>query len=229
VLRSIRLPASLLLLAAACTATGARTPHGNPDPTGLRSAVRLVVSAPAGTSPSITATLRDASGERRVMGDDFRRTELLPSPHTAWYRAAESGALEVRVEVGGAPGESLGTGSVSLPLEEGWMWSVEALLYRPAAGIPAPPCSNCDVVARVPLRPSVSAGTVEGDSLFLRAARAPAAGARRSHRPDPGYNAEFLHSVCTRATICHFEGGATQNRPSLQALAPTEKSTRGCS
>jgi hypothetical protein len=84
--------------------------------------------------------------------------------------------MEVRIEVGGAPGESLGAGTVSLPLGDGGLWSVEALIHRPVAGIPAPPCFNCDVVARVPLRASASGGTAAGDSLFLRAARTPAAG-----------------------------------------------------
>jgi hypothetical protein len=142
----------------------------------MQSGVRVVVSAPAGVAPTVSATLADATGERRVEWGDFRRTDLQPSPHTAWYPAAGGGSLQVRIDVGGAPGESLGTGLVSLPLADGWLWSVEALLYRPAAGIPAPPCFNCDVVARVPLRASASAGTAAGDSLFLRAARTPAVG-----------------------------------------------------
>lgn len=170
--------AALVLLAVTvtCTSADARAPSWDPVPARMRSAVRLVVSTPAGATPFITATLRDASGERRLDADDFRRTELQPALHTAWHPAAGSGKLEVRVEVGGAPGESLGAGSVSLPLGGGGLWSVEALLYRPAAGIPAPPCTNCDVVARVPLRASASAGVAAGDSLFLRAARMPAAG-----------------------------------------------------
>lgn len=168
--------AVLLAAAAGCTSAGASAPSWDPMPVRMRSAVRLMVSAPAGTTPAITATLRDAAGERRLNADDFRRTELQPSPHTAWHPAAGSGNLEVRVEVGGAPGESLGAGSVSLPLEGGGLWSVEALLYHPSAGIPAPPCTNCDVVARVPLRPSASAGVAAGDSLFLRASRTPPAG-----------------------------------------------------
>lgn len=176
----LRVAAAAVLLAAAagCTSAGAGTPSWDPVPARMRSAVRLVVSAPAGTAPAITAVLRDAAGERRLDADDFRRTELQPSPHTAWHPAAASGSLEVRVEVGGAPGEALGAGSVSLPVEGGGLWSVEALLYSPAAGIPAPPCTNCDVVARVPLRPSAAAGVAAGDSLFLRAARIPATGAR---------------------------------------------------
>ncbi|HEX2211174.1 MAG TPA: hypothetical protein VHG93_26055 [Longimicrobium sp.] len=167
---------TLLLAGAGCGSAAGRAASWDPVPARMQSAVRVLVSAPAGVAPVMTATLADAGSERRVPADGFRRTELQPSPHTAWYPAAESGTMEVRVEVRGAPGESLGTGTVSLPLGDGWLWSVEALIYRPAAGVPAPPCFNCHVVARVPLRASPAVGVAAGDSLFLRAARAPAAG-----------------------------------------------------
>jgi hypothetical protein len=166
---------ALLLGAAACTAA-ARGASWDPVPAGMQSAVRLTVSAPAGVAPRVSAVLVDASGGRQVGRGDFRSTAMQPAPHSAWYPAAQSGTLEVRVTMEDDGGQAVGAGAVSLPLEAGWLWNVEALVHRPAAGIPAPPCSNCDVVSRVPLRPSASAGTAAGDSLFLRAARSPAAG-----------------------------------------------------
>lgn len=159
-----------------CTSAAPAGASWEPVPARMRSGVRLVVSAPAGVEPWVSAVLVDASGGRRVGREDFRSTALQPSPHSAWYPAAESGTMEVRVMLEGGGGETVGAGAVTLPLERGGLWNVEALVYRPAVGLPAPPCLNCDVVARVPLLPSASAGTAAGDSLFLRAARSQAAG-----------------------------------------------------
>lgn len=169
------LAAALFALGLGACAPGP-APSWEPLPARIQSAVRLTLSAPAGTTPAVAATLADGLGERRLDPGDFRRTDLRPSPHTAWHPAAGTGTLQVRVDVSGAPGEALATGSLSLPLEAGWLWEVEALVHRPAAGIPAPPCFNCDYVARVPLRPWPAAGIAAGDSLFLRAARTPARG-----------------------------------------------------
>lgn len=175
--------ALLLILAAAaagCTAAGGLTSRRDTPPAGVQSSVRVVLSAPAGAAPRLEATLVDALGERRVGPGDLRASADLPSPHSAWVAAASSGTLELRVALAGGAGETLGMGALSLPLEAGSSWSVEALVHRPAAGIPPPPCLGCGAETRVALRPSASAGIAAGDSLFLRAARIPAAG-----RPPP--------------------------------------------
>lgn len=136
----------------------------------------MIVSRPAGVTPTALAVLTDGVQEQRLTWDAFRSTALEPSPHTAWHPAATRGEMQVRVEVRDGPGEALGAGALIVPLEDGWLWTVEALVYRPSAGIPAPPCFNCDIVTKVPLRASAPAGVATGDSLFLRAARRPAAG-----------------------------------------------------
>jgi hypothetical protein len=138
--------------------------------------VRIVLSAPAGVTPAVETTLVDALGERRIGAGELRASGGLPSPHSGWRPVADRGGLVVRVALSGGAGEMLGAGSLSLPLDAGSRWSVEAVVFRPAAGIPAPPCLGCEAETRVPLRPSAAAGTMAGDSLFLRATRTPAVG-----------------------------------------------------
>lgn len=138
--------------------------------------MRIVLSAPTGVKAALETTLVDALGERRIGAGELRASGDLPSPHSGWQPVADRGSLTVRAVLSAGPGEALGAGSLSLPLAAGGLWSVEALVFRPAPGIPAPPCLGCEAEVRVPLRPSAAAGVVEGDSLFLRATRTPAAG-----------------------------------------------------
>lgn len=138
--------------------------------------MRVVLSAPAGVTPAVETTLVDARGERRIGAGEMRASGDLPSPHSGWRPVAERGGLVVRVALSGGPGEPLGAASLTLPLDAGARWSVEAVVFRPAPGIPAPHCLGCQAETRVPLRPSAAAGTMAGDSLFLRATRTPAAG-----------------------------------------------------
>jgi hypothetical protein len=126
--------------------------------------------------PAVETTLVDALGERRIGAGEMRASGDLPAPHSGWQPVADRGALTARVALSAGPDEALGAGSLSLPLDAGGLWSVEALVFRPAPGIPAPPCLGCEAETRVPLRPSAAAGTMVGDSLFLRATRMPAAG-----------------------------------------------------
>ncbi|MEW5926658.1 MAG: hypothetical protein AB1941_04190 [Gemmatimonadota bacterium] len=138
--------------------------------------MRIVLSAPVGVRVAVETTLTDALGERRIGAGELSTSAGLPSPHSGWHPVANRGGLTVQVTLSGGLGEPLGAGSLSLPLEGGGQWSVEALVFRPAPGIPAPPCFGCEAETRVPLRPSAAAGVVAGDSLFLRATRMPAAG-----------------------------------------------------
>lgn len=165
--------AALLACLAACGAPGpGRAPLAEP----AGSAARLVVTAPSGATPVVEATFADGRGERRVAAGDLRTTAEEPALHSGWVPVADRGTLAVRVSVAGAGREALGGGTLSLPLEGGGRWSVEALVYRPARGVPAPPCFGCGGEARVPLRASAATGIAAGDSLFLRAVRTPAPG-----------------------------------------------------
>lgn len=166
--------AAAAALLAACAAP--RASHDVP-PASVQSAVRLVVTAPTGAAPVVEAAFADArGGERRVGAADLRATAETPAPHSAWHPVAAEGTLNVRVSVAGRAGAALGGGALALALEPGWLWTVEALVHRPAAGVPAPPCFGCVAETRLPLRASVADGIAQGDSLFLRATRAPAAG-----------------------------------------------------
>lgn len=168
--------AAAALLALTVAGCGAPNAGSAPLADASQSAVRLVVTAPSGAMPVVEATFADGRGERRVAGGDLRTTAEQPAPHSPWLPVADRGTLEARVSVAGAAREALGGGSLSLPLEAGWRWTVEALVYRPAPGVPAPPCFGCGAEARFPLRPSAPAGIAAGDSLFLRAVRTPAPG-----------------------------------------------------
>ncbi|HYW12731.1 MAG TPA: hypothetical protein VE871_12275 [Longimicrobium sp.] len=166
------------LLACLVSGCGAPGPARAPLAESAGGATRLVVTAPSGAAPVVEATFADGRGERRVTAGDLRVTAEEPAPHSPWLPVADQGTLQVRVSVAGtgAAREALGDGSLSVPLEPGWRWSIEALVHRPAAGVPAPPCFGCGAEARFPLRASAAAGISAGDSLFLRAVRTPAPG-----------------------------------------------------
>jgi len=175
--------AMLAALSAGCAPPAAVPPgdaapaavSGDALPAAGTSAARVTLTAPVGATPRLDAVLDDGAAARRVTTGDLRATADVPAPHTAWLATASRGTLRVRVTLGGAAG-ALGADSLALPLAPGWLWSVEALVHRPAPGIPAPPCFGCAAETRTPLRADASRGIAAGDVLLLRAARVPAPG-----------------------------------------------------
>lgn len=161
-------------LAAGCAAPVASRP-GKEAPAvvpgdAVPSAVRVTLTVPYGATPRMDAALDDGIVRRLVTSAELLASADIPAPHSAWMATAPRGTLRVRVTLSGANG-ALGADSLALPLAPGRLWGVEALVHRPAAGIPAPPCFGCAAETRSALRADAARGIMAGDSLFLRAVR----------------------------------------------------------
>jgi len=124
------------------------------------------ISAEARLDPPLTVdmlsvTVRDPSHQWTWNPEDFRTTIARPTPTTSEEETRTSGRVEVSFRLEDA-GEVLSQGSVTLPLESDWRWSVSIMA---ATTDPREECLGCMGSKAFPLRESYR--RAERDSIWL--------------------------------------------------------------
>ncbi len=122
-------------------------------------------------SSNVVIIFTDPDRSRLFEGRDFRATPAFQTPHSPVFGASASGPLTVDVRLD-RERETLATGRVTIPLQEGWRYDVNVAVGR--EGLPRG-CADCAATRAFPL--SAGADGVAGDSLYVVWSGTPASGA----------------------------------------------------